>query len=554
MTYTMTWLDPLGTALALVPVLYISCFLHEVGHAVMGRVAGFAVTSFGLGTKRPLVVIPLAGLRVFFCPFHPFQGFTFSFPRQLFPSNWRMALFLSGGILAHVALTLAALALAASMSWGGSVWLVGAGVNSTLAICNLVPLSFKAGKATLRSDGALILQTLRSGTIANPAPLLIQNVAFLRPLWEAVGDRLIVRANLLSAAVSWIELEDLERAEASLIEADSLSVPEPTLPSLRVFRELVAASLAQSKGELDDTAASLAKARSLLEPNGNGPSPGPIPLSLATSLATNRFLRGDAAGARTELDSLASSPPTSAHPRLAVMLLEPRLSVSVAMSDDSEVERLLTAYEGLRRTQPSATRDIRVYRSVARMHAGRQKWPAAELAYRRAIEAVGQVADLWADTSERARFVQKHTCLIEEACACLVNQDKAAEAEALTTPLLNTDLVRSRPDEARAARNRRLRRAGLRIMALNAVVSACTIGVALNLEMRYQRILGPPALVVALLTITSAIYLLFELAVGRLVPVFRSMGGAVILLLVCLPWLSVVFFLVFLILGPAATP
>ena len=63
----------LTMALAFLPVLYASCFVHEVGHAVAGKSTGF-VTSFGMGHMRPFCVIPIAGTRVFFCLERPRVG------------------------------------------------------------------------------------------------------------------------------------------------------------------------------------------------------------------------------------------------------------------------------------------------------------------------------------------------------------------------------------------------------------------------------------------------------------------------------------------------
>jgi len=39
-------------------MLYVSIFVHEAGHVLLGRAVGFVVTSFGLGLAHPWVVIP----------------------------------------------------------------------------------------------------------------------------------------------------------------------------------------------------------------------------------------------------------------------------------------------------------------------------------------------------------------------------------------------------------------------------------------------------------------------------------------------------------------
>jgi hypothetical protein len=541
----MTSLDPLAMAMALLPVLYVSVFLHELGHALAGRAVRFAITSFGLGTQRPFLVVPVGGTRIFFALVRPLQGITFSFPRSLFPSRGQMALFLSGGILSHLVLTIAATALAASLSWGGSLWLVFAGVNAILGLSNLVPVTFKAGKAILRSDGALIWQTLRWGAIATPAPVSIQNLAFWRPLWTAIGDHLALQVNLLSAAVSWVDLEDIERAEASLQEADALAGPQPTLPSLRVFRDLAASGIALGRGQLADSDAALSDAESLLRGEDNPP----LRLSVSASRAMHRLLKGETAGGRAELEALSAGPVAASHPRLAMVLLEFRLAAALEMGDEFEVERLLPVYEGLRSTQPSAARDLRVYRSMARMHSAHQNGLAAESAYRHALEAVSQFADAWADPAERVRFVQKHSGLIEEARACLVAQGKGEDAARLTDPLQNPERLVRRPEEARDARDRRLRRIALRIMALN-VVSACAFFGAMILGKPHGILLAMPAVPLVFFTGVAALYLLFDRMIGRHTKLFRGSGGAVILFFSCFPWLTVIFSVVLVALGP----
>jgi membrane-associated protease RseP (regulator of RpoE activity) len=138
----------LGLVLAFLPVLYGSAFLHELGHALMGRATGFVVTSFGLGTRRPWCVIPVGGAQVFFCPIRPFQGITFAFASQFNPSRGRLALYLAGGILAHGLLAVLALAMLAWLPWGGCVWLAATVVNGAMAMANLMTFKIKVGKAT----------------------------------------------------------------------------------------------------------------------------------------------------------------------------------------------------------------------------------------------------------------------------------------------------------------------------------------------------------------------------------------------------------------------
>ncbi len=74
----MTAFDRLTFLLLLLPLYYGSAFAHELGHALMGKLSGFAVTSFGLGFARPWLVFSVRGTRIFFCRSKPLGGVTFA--------------------------------------------------------------------------------------------------------------------------------------------------------------------------------------------------------------------------------------------------------------------------------------------------------------------------------------------------------------------------------------------------------------------------------------------------------------------------------------------
>jgi hypothetical protein len=82
-------------------------------------------------------------------------------------------------------------------------------------------------------------------------------------------------------------------------------------------------------------------------------------------------------------------------------------------------------------------------------------------------------------------------------------------------------------------------------MALNVIVVCCAIGFSRPLGVGYSTLIFPPALALALFTFAATWYLILDLTIGRFVPLFRRSGGTIILLLAGLPWLSVVFTLLF---------
>jgi hypothetical protein len=196
-----------------------------------------------------------------------------------------------------------------------------------------------------------------------------------------------------------------------------------------------------------------------------------------------------------------------------------------------------------------ASRDLRIYRSAARPHAEREDWASAEPLYRRALKAIGELADMWADASEQARFLQNKSALAEEARHCLLALGKTEDAARLTDPLLDPEKVQCRPGEAVQERDRRLRRFGLRIMALNIIVSLCAPGISPNVGLESAKILVLPAMILILFAIAAALYLIFDFTIGRVVSLFKGSSGGVILLLSCLPWLSVIFAFLFSLFG-----
>ena len=157
--------------LAAFPVYYASIFAHELGHAVAGRLAGFVVTSFGMGTARPVCVVTVCGVRVYFCPGPMTQGITFAFIPQLYPSKAASVGFAAAGIVANGLLAALSLALLWRwLPWGGSVWPVVAALNGLLQFASLIPIRVRIGKAPLRTDGAALILHAAEGDDVRGGP------------------------------------------------------------------------------------------------------------------------------------------------------------------------------------------------------------------------------------------------------------------------------------------------------------------------------------------------------------------------------------------------
>lgn len=518
----MTFFEVMGAIVAFYAILYVSAFAHELGHAMAGRAAGFVVTSFGLGTARPFCVVPVGGMRVYFALVQPFQGIAFVYMTQLFPSKGRVIFFTAGGILANGALALVSLGIWAI--FGNIGWLVVAGVNGLLAVVSLMPFQVRIGKASMRTDGALILQVLRSGSIAAPSAMLIQTVEALRRFWLSIGDTLILRVYLLSAACAWSDLGDAERAELLYAEAETLQGPVP--PALLASSAITGAAISLQTGRLDDLSRFLDTAESAWRSIGD--EAGLFLIELYR--AQEKIQRGDVNGASVELDALTSNPLAVHHPELGVSTLAVRLSAAIVEADEATVDRLRVQYDSVRRTSPSVSRDLRVYRAVARFRSARGDHAGAEPLYRQALASASEIAASFGDTAQLGGFQQTRTDLLADARQCFTALGKDDDAERLTLAVVDTIA-------AARLRDARFRRDGLWIMVLNLVCAALSSMVAVH---SHSVACFTLAALLVVFTFLGGLLLAIDPILSRLFPGARRSVGARTLLLACLPWVAAV--------------
>jgi len=244
--------------LTFLPLLYISVFLHEFGHAVIGRWSGWVVTSFGVGIAHPLWVWNWHGTKVFFCRSRWWQGLTIQFSPRILPSRRQATWALIGGILANGFAAWVAFALWWWLPWGDGVWLAITAINGYMCLASFIPFTGRFGNATMRSDGAPILQTLQGLEPEAISVARVQAVAALRGLWESVGDTLGLYVHLLVAALSWADLGDAERAEQLCAEAEA--VPVNHSPLTRAYGAMVRATVSRYAGKFEASAAALDEA------------------------------------------------------------------------------------------------------------------------------------------------------------------------------------------------------------------------------------------------------------------------------------------------------
>src|SRR5207245_1322984 len=173
------------------PILVVSVFIHELGHAIMAWLNGFAVHSFGVGLKRPFLVLNLRGTRIYFgLRGAATKGLTFAQPCRVFPSRWRLASYYAGGVLANLFFALAAVCLLVlAPKKPAFVIVTGFTVlwNASLFLTILMPIRAKFGGVRLRSDGMAILQLLRCRAKPVSVPERLHAPWGLNQFWRSSG-------------------------------------------------------------------------------------------------------------------------------------------------------------------------------------------------------------------------------------------------------------------------------------------------------------------------------------------------------------------------------
>jgi tetratricopeptide (TPR) repeat protein len=545
-----SFLDWLFVALAFVPVFYLSIFGHELGHALMGWRNGFVITSFGMGLGKPFWVQSWRGARVYLGRKNPLQGITFFFVQQIFPSRSQLVAVLAGGILANLLLVLLALGLWLLLPHGTEVLLLVAVVNAVMAVTNLIPFSFKAGKATFRSDGLQILLALLGRSRALPPWQRIEQVRNLRELWESVGDQLGLSVHLLDAALAWRELGDLETADAWFTEAEALAGDQS--PARRAFGALVRGSLAREGGQLSECQAALDEADELFRRLKH-----PAGLLLVAWERAELLRRTDVEGGIAALEHVARHPLVLARAPLRDALLVSRLLAHAAAPPSSgdngpavsgapgALPTLRLEYDRLRRRQPSPTRDLRVFHALTRHHVVRREWNEAAEVCELALGAARQTYESIGAEADQVRFQQCQTDLLTEAAELFKGVGRADLAEKAQNFFSPPGTSQWRQQEKQARRNRLYLRVGLGVALGQFFLVLPGLLVLLRfmatrqslVSLRFDAAWFVATIVLLLGSAVAALAALLLWLLAFWVPSLRHKGGATVFFLAIMPWL-----------------
>lgn len=409
----MLWNILLSLILAIaanVVLAYVAVLVHECGHAIAGRMAGFYVTSFGAGTGRPLLTLRLPGGTIFYIGReHPWQGLTWVTSPYLIPPRLRTAVLLLGGPLANLLLAgvyYFALPQIAPRHWLLPVVIGQMAGNVILGFGNLLPLSISLGKTILRSDGAQTLALFpRRGTVR---PLQSPEAYLgLRSLWDSIGDTTQLYANLVTAALTACDLKDFPQARRLLEEARRCSFPEHLLPLHRTYAMMVEGILLQEEGDSDRGVQLIEQAEREFAAKGNE-------LMRLVTVAT-----------REDREALPLVTALSDHPLLERL---PAFRASIASAhlllavryDAGNIETLLARYESARSWYRYLPSDWQVYTAIAQYRETHGDVGGAAIAYEQAARAARSIFEaLENDSATQEAFTERVQPLVADGAQCL---------------------------------------------------------------------------------------------------------------------------------------
>jgi hypothetical protein len=406
------------TLVMLTPLIayFVGAVVHEAGHAILGRLAGFEIGSVGLGVARPLWIGRWGETRTFVARSRPTTGITFVVSPSLHPSRWQWIAFLGGGILAQSAFGIVALWVSTFLP-GRVFWLIAGVLNLFVAITQLLPIVVHAGTFTLRTDGALLLRVLVRGA---PGATFREKVLVqegLRELWREVGDTLTPRVSLLAIVLGWLELPALEPARRAWDELAALPGDPPRW--LRLLREIVGASLAHASEDRDGATAILDRVD---EDLARDPHPG---LSLVTASVRAQLLAE--AGDSAELTRLIEEHPTvRRQPALRVALLAARARI-LADQPGADLGALEHEYWRTSAYQRSDGSERALFHALARASVACGDIERARPAYRVALAAAARMVRGWTHAPSRTAFVDANAALLADARAFFASHGPPAD-------------------------------------------------------------------------------------------------------------------------------
>jgi len=393
----LPWEPLLAILLGLYPAVYLAVLLHEIGHAIAGRLAGYKITSFGLGTGRPFFKMRLPGGTILYlCQNNRLFGSCWATTPELILSSFPQAILLLGGSILN--LIVGSLLFLFFVKTHTTFYLVCAGINLLLATANLLPYvqPFSNGSGrTTASDGYQLLALL---TTHHHRARLPESQLTYRALWDEIGDTRALRYHLCTAAYVSFTLQDIESASQYMATAQLLPADSDSEGMLLFLQGL----LLLFRGEKSEAGQALSAARdhSLAQR-----APGSALLAELVSVST--CVTDAEALARWEKIARSIKPSLARSSRVALHLAMHRLLLffNTPDGDQATLEMLLARYEAARRRYRSDISDARIYLEVAAWRKGREDFAGTQVAWEQAITAIRAVdAAIASDAELRHRY------------------------------------------------------------------------------------------------------------------------------------------------------
>jgi hypothetical protein len=253
--------------------LALVALVHELGHALLARPAGFRLTSLGLGAGAPLLRIPLGQGRVFVLHRWFFLGGACVAIPATLEGGRRAAWFHGGGVLAQLALAPVLRLLPAAWDLGDLEE-----INALMLIGNLMP--WRMGGQV--SDGWRLFAALRPG--GRGAGVLLDRRAALQHLQRFEAARGSPDGEAWARLLlGWV---GAQRGEKTVVEA-ALTPPlrEGAPVVLRALRLALALDAARRGPEPEGAAPALWAEAEALQAEGVDPAARALVCGAAARLA-----------------------------------------------------------------------------------------------------------------------------------------------------------------------------------------------------------------------------------------------------------------------------
>lgn len=429
-------------ACCLVPSIFLSTLLHEIGHAACGKRGGYRVTALGLGSADPYLIKRFAGgLLLYLCRREPLGGMTLVYHPGLFPTATQEALLAVGGAAGNLlgVLVGGSLVILYRSSPASSLPLAAVGLslflwNAVVLLTNLVPFRARFAGVRQRSDGALLLTLLLRSRFFG-APLISRvippaELLRLRPLLEQTGNTAMLRSLCRDAAGASLDIGDIAAARRYLNEAEALDISGPPHPP--------------------EAATLLARGR-LLDQEGDRTGAELLYSAAEKAFATaghHRAYYYTQIGRRDadtpgRLRLLRQKGEIMRDPILYLHLCVAELEIAVdqeqeKIGEPAMMEALISHYEAARRRYRSALWDSVAYDTIGELRTRQNSHHEAAQASLRSLAATRTVyAELQADATAQAAYLQRTRPRIAICLQRLRAVGLSAEAEEAETVLLH---------------------------------------------------------------------------------------------------------------------